>query len=281
MPAGCCPAPSCRVFARLAHLADFLHELISGQAAFLHNLRIPHAFGGSIYRFGPFGSNAPRGRPSVARNACRCQKRSAKILLRLLTHVGEVVAKDALADATWRGAAGTDNSLDQAISRLRKTLGRGGTARTTSKPSAQPWLSVRGGHRTDTAARCGRAGRRAARTVSRICPGRARPQHPRSRRHPARPSHVRGCAAQRRPTTRRPISVWRMPGRMPFDQTRAGHRARRRGVAARDRLGIKGVRSRTGVGRCVEHACVQSSACIRGSAKGPAGPSFCHGGARR
>ena len=61
----------------------------------------------------------------VARNACRCRMRSARILLQLLTHAGEVVAKDALADAAWRGAAVTDNSLDQAISRLRKTLGSG------------------------------------------------------------------------------------------------------------------------------------------------------------
>src|SRR5262249_22214453 len=35
------------------------------------------------------------------------------------------ISKDALAHAAWRDAAVTGNSLDQAISRLRKTLGSG------------------------------------------------------------------------------------------------------------------------------------------------------------
>jgi len=79
--------------------------------------------GSRVYRFGPFELDAPRGR--LFRGATRVPLSHSQfaILLQLVSHVGEVVSKDALADAAWRGAAVTDNSLDQAISRLRKTLG--------------------------------------------------------------------------------------------------------------------------------------------------------------
>jgi DNA-binding winged helix-turn-helix (wHTH) protein len=81
--------------------------------------------GGSVYRFGPFELDAPRGR--LFRGAVRVRLSDAQfaILLQLVSHVGEVVSKDALADAAWRGTAVTGNSLDQAISRLRKTLESG------------------------------------------------------------------------------------------------------------------------------------------------------------
>ena len=49
----------------------------------------------------------------------------AAILVQLVSHAGEVVSKHTLATAAWRDSAVTDNSLDQAISRLRKTLGSG------------------------------------------------------------------------------------------------------------------------------------------------------------
>jgi DNA-binding winged helix-turn-helix (wHTH) protein len=81
--------------------------------------------GGSVYRFGPFELDAPRGR--LFRGATRVQLSDPQvaILLQLISHVGEVVSKHALATAAWRDAAVTDNSLDQAISRLRKALGTG------------------------------------------------------------------------------------------------------------------------------------------------------------
>src|SRR6266850_1274502 len=81
--------------------------------------------GSSVYRFGPFELDAPRGR--LYRGAARVplSQPQAAILRQLVSHVGEVVSKHALVDAAWRDAAVTDNSLDQAISRLRKTLGSG------------------------------------------------------------------------------------------------------------------------------------------------------------
>lgn len=79
--------------------------------------------GSSVYRFGPFDLDAARGR--LFRGAARVPMSDPQttILLHLISHVGEVVSKHALANAVWRGAAVTDNSLDQVISRLRKTLG--------------------------------------------------------------------------------------------------------------------------------------------------------------
>ena len=80
---------------------------------------------GSIYRFGPVELDAPRGRLFRGQTRVPLPESQCSILLQLLTRVGEVVSKDALANAAWRGAAVTDNSLDQAISRLRKALSSG------------------------------------------------------------------------------------------------------------------------------------------------------------
>jgi DNA-binding winged helix-turn-helix (wHTH) protein len=79
--------------------------------------------GSSVYRFGPFELDAPGAR--LFRGAARIPLPDSQfaILLPLVAHFGEVVSKEALAHAAWHGAAVTDNSLDQAISRLRKTLG--------------------------------------------------------------------------------------------------------------------------------------------------------------
>jgi DNA-binding winged helix-turn-helix (wHTH) protein len=79
---------------------------------------------GCVYRFGPFELDAARAR--LFRGAARVplSDPQAAILLKLISHVGEVVPKHALADAAWRYASVSDNSVDQAISRLRKTLGR-------------------------------------------------------------------------------------------------------------------------------------------------------------
>jgi DNA-binding winged helix-turn-helix (wHTH) protein len=78
---------------------------------------------GSVYRFGPFELDAPGARLFRGASRVPLSESQFAILLQLVTHVGEVVSKDTLVSAGWRGTAVTDNSLDQAISRLRKTLG--------------------------------------------------------------------------------------------------------------------------------------------------------------
>ena len=52
------------------------------------------------------------------------------VLLHLIANAGEIVSKNALIDAAWPGVAVTDNSLEQAISALRKALGESRAAAT-------------------------------------------------------------------------------------------------------------------------------------------------------
>src|SRR6187401_3749010 len=49
--------------------------------------------------------------------------RHLEVLMQLVTQAPNIVTKDALIDAAWRDVAVTDNSLEQAISILRRALG--------------------------------------------------------------------------------------------------------------------------------------------------------------
>jgi len=110
---------------RLPPLADFLREPSPNSPPLLHNLPVPMPGGSSVYRFGPFELDAPRERLFRGAARVRLSDPQFAILLLLISHVGKVVSKEALANAAWRKTAVTDNSIDQAISRLRKTLGSG------------------------------------------------------------------------------------------------------------------------------------------------------------
>jgi DNA-binding winged helix-turn-helix (wHTH) protein len=58
--------------------------------------------GSRVYRFGPFELDAPRARLFRGQTRVPLPDSQFAILLRLVSHVGEVVSKDALADAAWR-----------------------------------------------------------------------------------------------------------------------------------------------------------------------------------
>ena len=79
--------------------------------------------GSSVFRFGPFELDSIRGRLFRGPARVPLSNPQAAILLQLVSNGGEVISKDALTQAAWQDAAVTDNSLDQAISRLRKALG--------------------------------------------------------------------------------------------------------------------------------------------------------------
>src|SRR5262245_62312205 len=49
--------------------------------------------------------------------------RHVGVLIELLSHPGTILSKDALIEAVWRDVAVTDNSLEQAISALRRAIG--------------------------------------------------------------------------------------------------------------------------------------------------------------
>lgn len=80
--------------------------------------------GGAVYTFGPFALDG---------RACRLRRdgqdvslsdRYLRVLLHLAGHSGGVVTKDELVAAGWGDVAVGDNSLEQAISSLRRVLGR-------------------------------------------------------------------------------------------------------------------------------------------------------------
>ena len=56
------------------------------------------------------------------------------VLLALLVSRGSIVSKDALIEAVWQGVAVTDNSLEQAVSALRRVLGAG--------PDGEPYIQT-------------------------------------------------------------------------------------------------------------------------------------------
>src|SRR5687768_12335166 len=83
----------------------------------------PVSPGGAIYSFGCFELDG-RTR-QLRRNGERValSDRYFSVLLHLAAHAGTVVSKDDLVKAGWGDTAVGDNSLEQAISALRRTLG--------------------------------------------------------------------------------------------------------------------------------------------------------------
>jgi DNA-binding winged helix-turn-helix (wHTH) protein len=78
-----------------------------------------------IYRFGPFTLDSLARRLWRDGAALPLSDRHLDVLLQLLARPGEVVGKEALVQAAWPDVAVTDNSLEQAISMLRKAIAVG------------------------------------------------------------------------------------------------------------------------------------------------------------
>ncbi len=75
------------------------------------------------FRFGEFELDTAAGRLTRGEEPLPVPARHLDVLAALLARPGEVVSKDALVEAAWRDVAVTDNSLEQAISSLRRALG--------------------------------------------------------------------------------------------------------------------------------------------------------------
>ena len=87
-----------------------------------------------VYTFGPFELD---GRARYLRRdgePLPLSDRYLRVLLHLTTHADAVVAKDDLVTAGWGEVAVTDNSLEQAISALRRALG--------PDPEGQPYVET-------------------------------------------------------------------------------------------------------------------------------------------
>jgi DNA-binding winged helix-turn-helix (wHTH) protein len=76
-----------------------------------------------MYSFGPFRLDTTASRLFRDDEPLAISDRHLNVLLALVTNAGRVVAKDALVTAGWSDVAVGDNSLEQAISSLRRTLG--------------------------------------------------------------------------------------------------------------------------------------------------------------
>src|SRR5262245_61429362 len=78
---------------------------------------------GPTYRFGPFTLDAGRRTLSHGETRLSIADRQMDALLFLVAHPGQNVTKDELITAAWHGDAVGDNSIVQAVARLRKALG--------------------------------------------------------------------------------------------------------------------------------------------------------------
>lgn len=76
-----------------------------------------------MFSFGPFFLDTVRRRLLRDGEPVAVPDRHVDILLLLASTAGRIVSKDALIEAAWKDVAVSDNSLEQAISGLRKTLG--------------------------------------------------------------------------------------------------------------------------------------------------------------
>ena len=76
-----------------------------------------------ITTFGDFTFDARRKRLVRGDQVVELSEHQLDVLAHLVAHAGQIVSKDALIDAAWSGVAVTDNSLEQAISGLRRALG--------------------------------------------------------------------------------------------------------------------------------------------------------------
>jgi DNA-binding winged helix-turn-helix (wHTH) protein len=84
----------------------------------------------TVYAFERFELDAATRRLTRDGELVSIPDRHVGVLLELVAHAGTILSKDALIEAVWRDVAVTDNSLEQAISALRRVLGEGrdGTA---------------------------------------------------------------------------------------------------------------------------------------------------------
>ena len=77
----------------------------------------------ATYSFGSFELDARHTRLTRDGASVAISERHLRVLLHLVSQAGTIVSKDALVAAAWGDVAVTDNSLEQAISSIRRTLG--------------------------------------------------------------------------------------------------------------------------------------------------------------
>ncbi len=79
---------------------------------------------GAVFSFGPFQLDSRARRLLRGREPVAVSDRHLEILIAFASNPGKVLSKDALISAAWSDVAVGDNSLEQAISSLRRALGQ-------------------------------------------------------------------------------------------------------------------------------------------------------------
>jgi DNA-binding winged helix-turn-helix (wHTH) protein len=79
---------------------------------------------GVRFAFDRFELDPARRRLTAAGEPVAVSDRQFDILLLLVTRAGQIISKDDLLQAGWKDVAVGDNSIEQAISSLRRLLGR-------------------------------------------------------------------------------------------------------------------------------------------------------------
>ncbi len=88
---------------------------------------------GNVFAFGPFQLDTKTRRLTKDGESVALTARQFDLLHLLVAKAGHVLSKDSLIEAAWPSVAVTDNSLEQAISSLRRLL---------SPPSGQPYIET-------------------------------------------------------------------------------------------------------------------------------------------
>ena len=74
------------------------------------------------FAFGPYELDAGARRLTRDGQLVPVPDRHIDVLIALVSRPGEIVSKDVLIEAAWKDVAVTDNSLEQAVSGLRRAL---------------------------------------------------------------------------------------------------------------------------------------------------------------
>ena len=88
---------------------------------------------GDVFAFGPYQLDARARRLTRDGEPVTLTARQFDLLHLLVAGAGQVLSKDSLIEAAWPDVAVTDNSLEQAISSLRRVL---------TPPSGQPYIET-------------------------------------------------------------------------------------------------------------------------------------------
>jgi len=88
----------------------------------------------NVYCFGPFQLDSTRRRLLRGTDPVLLPDRHLEILLQLTANAGRTLSKDELIEAAWKDVAVADNSIEQAISSLRKALG--------TQPDGAPYIET-------------------------------------------------------------------------------------------------------------------------------------------